>query len=135
MRSIGWQDDEETQDERQVLDIAEQLKETLCAEIDIVAHTLVDQSKKERQYTEDVERLQAILGPFGNLGLPIYERVLIILKRIRELEAQIKQTDELLMAKKHYLPLLQHILKWSHERGDQAMINTINEFLISGKLI
>lgn len=129
------EDKEVTSEEQQVLDVAERLKNTLYMEIDRVAHTIVEQSQKERLYTEEVESTLAILGSFGDRDLPLHKRVLGLKKKVEELERQIKETDDLLLAKKHYFPLIHHILKFSHDRGDQAMVNTVNEFLISGRLI
>lgn len=97
-----------------ILSIAEHLKTNLCDQIDTAFQTLI----------KDKEELDKINSLFVNNEVSTHECIKSLIQENQELKNQ-----------KDYIPLIQQILRISKRRQDNLLINTIDEFLISGRLI
>ena len=115
---------------------AQALKTSVCNQIDSIVSRTIDDMKANTDATKQLKEVNDLLGyRFGNLSQPLKDRVQSLVKENERLNKKIKDTDEMLLAKRHYLPLIQRILSVSQERDDQAMVNRIHAFLIEGKVI
>lgn len=131
---------EQDEQEANAKSFAEALKQHLCAQIDSHAERFITEEREEREAVKELAQLTSMLSFSGNPTaarghLPLTDRVQALIQEIGVLRKQIKETDEMLLAKRHYLPLVQSLVKDAQERGDQYTVNKINEFLISGRII
>jgi hypothetical protein len=126
--------------EHKVKSLAETLKQHLCAQIDAQTNRFITDFRNEQNALKELTNLQSILRHSGNNiaaqeNLPFADRVTALIAEARNLRQQLKDQDDLLKAKRHYLPLIQSLVLDAQNRRDQFTVNKINEFVMSGKVL
>lgn len=137
-------DDDEYEDqdvpEQKVKSFAEAVKHHVCAQVDAQADRFIAEFRNEQEAVKELASIVSMLGYSGNGTasrghLPLTDRVAALITEARELRQQLKDQDELLKAKRHYLPLIQSLVQDAQNRGDQFTVNKINEFVMSGRVL
>lgn len=65
----------------------------------------------------------------------LIENIKNLVEENKTLKQKIKDTDEMVMAKRHYYPLMIKILEVAESRGDVETINRVHCFILEGKVI
>lgn len=128
----------ETEEGQQAKNFSERLKREICTLIDAKTSASLEEMFRQRDAFNQLMEAERHLGIAGFRGgdvRPLIERIQALVDENQKLKKQIKDTDELLLAKRHYHPLMIKLLQVAQERDDQETINRIHCFMLEGKII
>lgn len=125
-------DDYVETEEQQAKEFSERLKKEICTLIDSKTSASLNEMFRQRDACDQLIEAQRYLGVNGQT---LVDRIKDLSDENRKLKQQIKDTDEMLLAKRHYHPIMIKLLDVAQARNDIETVNRIHCFMLEGKII